>query len=104
MSPDFARIVALLEQDVACTLGDAHGAVVRASARAIVRFGLPDPETKLVEEVQQSIHDTFVDTTWPACPRHRTHPLWYANGAWWCTQDSVVVAPLGGLADNARPR
>jgi hypothetical protein len=30
----------------------------------------------VVDDVQQYIHDTFIDTTWPACPRHPNHPLW----------------------------
>jgi hypothetical protein len=34
---------------------------------------------------------------WPACPRHSNHPLWYRDGAWWCDQDDMQVAPLGKL-------
>ena len=31
---------------------------------------------QVVGDVQQYFHDTFVDTTWPACPRHPLrHPL-----------------------------
>jgi hypothetical protein len=50
-----------------------------------------------VNDVQQYFHDTFVDTTWPACPRHPRHPLWYRAGSWWCVQDGVAVASLGEL-------
>ncbi len=30
--------------------------------------------TKVAEDVQQVLHDCFVDTVWPQCPRHRHHP------------------------------
>ena len=103
MSSDFARIADLLEQDVVRTLGAVHRPLVRAAAQAVARLDIADPEEKLVEDVQQAVHDTFIDTTWPACARHGRHPLWYADGAWWCTQDRVVVAPLGELPGSSRP-
>jgi hypothetical protein len=28
--------------------------------------------TYIAEAVQQWLHDTFLDTTWPPCPEHRT--------------------------------
>lgn len=31
---------------------------------------------RVLEETQQWLHDTFVDTTWPRCPEHGNHPLW----------------------------
>jgi len=46
--------------------------------------------------VQQTVHHT-VNSTWPACPLHSKHPLWYEGGAWWCTQDHVRIAALGDL-------
>lgn len=49
----------------------------------------------LVEDVQQYVHDTYIDTTWPACPRHPNHPLWSRNG-WWCCGDERI-AELGNL-------
>ena len=103
MASDFDRTVELLEQDVVRTLGEAHRHVVRSAAGAVVRLDVADPEAKLVEDMQQSVHDTFVDTTWPFCPRHHTHPLWYVDGAWWCMQEHVLVAPLGELPGISRP-
>jgi hypothetical protein len=47
--------------------------------------------------VQQCVHDTFVDTSWPACPEHSNHPLWYVEGWWSCKRSGARVAPLGGL-------
>lgn len=63
---------------------------------------LYDVVVKAVEDLQQYLHDTFVDTSWPPCPRHPNHPLWLEeseDGAivWQCAQDQVVVAPLGKL-------
>lgn len=103
MQPDFARTAELLEQDVARTLGPSHRPVVHAAARAVACLELADSEATLVEDVQQRFHDRFVDTTWPACPRHPAHPLWYAEGAWWCTQDRVMIARLGELPARSRP-
>lgn len=98
MPVDFTRVVELLEKDVADTLGEAHRAIVGSCAGAVVRLDVADPAVKLIEDVQQSIHDTFIDTAWPVCPHYHTHPLWYADGSWWCTEDRVAVAPLGELA------
>ena len=57
---------------------------------------------KVVEAVQQWLHDTFEHTTWPPCPRHLWHPLWLDDAhnrlVWRCTRDDVDVAPLGSLA------
>jgi hypothetical protein len=52
---------------------------------------------KLVEDVQQDILDLFIDTTWPRCPHHLRHPLWFHDGAWFCDQDKLPIAPLGEL-------
>ena len=52
---------------------------------------------KVVNDVQQYFHDTFKDSTWPPCPRHGKHPLWYRNGSWWCVEDGVAIAKLGDL-------
>jgi hypothetical protein len=103
MRGDLGRIAALLERDVSRTLGPAHRHVIDAAAAKLATLGISDGGTKLVEDVQQVFHDTFVDTTWPACPRHLGHPLWYADGAWWCTQDHAAVAPLGELPPSSRP-
>ncbi len=52
---------------------------------------------KVVEDVQQRLQDEFIDTTWPACPRHSNHPLDYTNGAWRCPRDDAIVTQLGSL-------
>jgi hypothetical protein len=54
-------------------------------------------EEKVVEDLQQRFMDEFVDTTWPRCPRHFRHPLWYHNGNWVCEEDAVAIARLGEL-------
>jgi hypothetical protein len=57
-------------------------------------------EREVVDQLQQAAHDLYWDTTWPACPRHPNHPLWYdeGHGAWCCPRDGAPLAPLGGLA------
>ena len=59
----------------------------------------------VVDGLQQTAHDLFWDTMWPACPRHARHPLWYDGDrrAWCCDEDSVVVALLGRLAQLHPP-
>lgn len=52
---------------------------------------------KVVGDVQQELMDTHVDTTWPTCPRHPNHPLWFHDNSWFCDADGVALARLGGL-------
>ena len=89
--------VARLELDVAHTLGEKYLDFVGHAADIVRILEIGDPSSKAVDDVQQRIHDEFIDTVWPACPRHSNHPLWYEAGGWWCQEDGVQVAPLGGL-------
>jgi hypothetical protein len=63
------------------------------------RADLGDFAVRVAEDVQQQLHDTLVDTTWPACPLHPRHPLWLDQDrpVWRCAQAVVDVAPLGSL-------
>ena len=89
---------AALKRDVAATLGEPHARIVERHARRLLPLGGADALTaKLTEDVQQELHDTFVDTTWPYCPQHPNHPLWFDEGAWRCTGGGAFVAPLGEL-------
>lgn len=96
---DVARLIAVLSQDVEATLGPGHEARVRRVATHIrdLRSNVDEYIEKVVEDVQQELHDLFIDTTWPACPLHRRHPLWLHDGHWTCTESQVPVAPLGQL-------
>jgi hypothetical protein len=91
------ELIPLLERDVARTLGPRYLTIVHDAAANVEALGLVARCEKLVEDVQQYFHDTFVDTTWPACPRHPAHPLEYRDGAWWCQRDAVPVAAVGDL-------
>jgi hypothetical protein len=56
-----------------------------------------------IDHMQQWLHDTFVDTSWPSCPRHPNHPMGIGEAddgslAWFCPQDEAVVVPMGALA------
>jgi hypothetical protein len=96
---DEALIVTLLSRDVATTIGPGHEARIRRTA-AHVRSLRNEVETyiaKVVEDVQQELHDLFIDTSWPACPLHHRHPLWLRDGHWTCAESRVRVAPLGRL-------
>lgn len=95
---DEARVVGLLLQDLARTVGPGQEGVVEESAARIRLFSdNSDFEQRVVDDVQQHLHDTFVDTTWPGCPDHPHHPLWYSDKWWTCAQTGKRVAPLGEL-------
>jgi hypothetical protein len=98
------RIVRLLQRDFVETVGPGYEAVV-AEAAARLRMFSDDPadfEQRVVDDVQQRLHDSFLDTSWPACPEHPNHPLWYLEGWWRCTKSGRRVAALGEL--SMRPR
>ena len=96
-SPIDPTLLARLERDIARTVGDRHRTLVARAAARMQSLDPPIDPAKVVDDVQQDIHDLFIDTTWPSCPRHGRHPLWYREGAWWCEQDSVAIADLGAL-------
>ena len=111
---DTTRVVQLLLRDALPTLGErARAEVLRLAANHERRAGewiesgqsveeaQRGFEAAVVEGLQESAHDLYWDTTWPACPRHTHHPLWYDNGrqVWRCQQDPAIVAHLGRLAD-----
>lgn len=87
----------LLAHDVGATLGTTHVPLVEELAARIRKLEIQDHSVKLVDDVQQYFHDRFVDTTWPACPRHPNHPLSYDNGEWLCPRDRSAIARLGEL-------
>ena len=112
------RVVTLLLQDALPTLGErARGEVLRLAANygdlaevwmdngQSLEEAQRSLECAVVDGLQEAAHDLFWDTTWPACPRHVRHPLWYddARQAWCCQQDPTIVAPLGRLADLYPP-
>ena len=104
MSPDLEHVLPLLQRDVETTLGPGHGPMIAATASDVRELEIDGKGDKLVEDVQQYFHDTFVDTTWPACPRHARHPLWYRDGGWWCAEDGVLIARLGELRRTGESR
>jgi hypothetical protein len=97
MPTDLSHVLPLLQRDVATTLGKAHEKLIAGIADDVRELKVPNEGEKVVNDVQQYFHDTDVDATWPACPRHAKHPLWYRDGAWWCVEDGVAVARLGDL-------
>jgi hypothetical protein len=96
---DEERVIQLLRADVEATIGTGfQDTIVEAAAR--LRLFAGDPvqyEDRVVEEVQQHFHDAFVDTTWPSCPYHPNHPLWYSDRSWRCERTHMRVARLGAL-------
>jgi len=94
------RLLALLERDIASTIGEEYRHWVGDSAqnaREYTDADTADLVQRIVDEVQQDFMDTFVDVTWPSCPRHPNHPLWFHDGAWHCDRDRERLADLGGL-------
>jgi hypothetical protein len=97
MPPDLAQVIERLQRDVATTLGGEHDQMIRDIAADVHELHVAGEAEKVVNDVQQYFHDTLGDATWPACPRHKKHPLWYRDGSWWCVEDGVAVARLGEL-------
>jgi len=95
-----ARVISLLLKDLQHTVAAGHEFVVKEAAARIRLYSREptDFEQRVVDDVQQALHDMFVDTAWPACPEHPNHPLWYSDGWWRCDHSGKAVAPLGGLA------
>jgi hypothetical protein len=112
---ELAQAVALIVHDVAATL-DWNPRRATTFTEEIVGVGVGidgwdaawgSYAIKLAEDIQQQLHDTFVDTTWPACPLHPQHPLWldgeHDRAVWRCTLAAVDIAPLGSLFSEAPP-
>lgn len=97
MPLDLSHVIPLLERDVANTLGASYVPLIDDTAADIRELEIADAGDKLVNDVQQYFHDTRIAPTWPACPRHARHPLWYRRGSWWCVEDGVGIAALGEL-------
>jgi hypothetical protein len=79
----FDHELALLHQDVAATVGREFESAVEDCVRHARAFAASDDRDfvqGIVDDVQQLFHDTFVDTSWPQCPRHANHPLWFRDG------------------------
>jgi hypothetical protein len=97
---DQDRVVSLLRADVDATVGPGHADRIVATAKQR-RWDNQDAARyaeEVVDDVQQYLHDTFVDTTWPSCPHHPNHPLGFADGMWRCGKIATPLAPLGGLS------
>ena len=107
-SDEEARVVSLLRGDVEATIGPGYErAVIAVAARRRRHGAVPTQYVRdVVDDVQQYFHDERVDTTWPACPHHPNHPLWFSDGWWRCDRIDAPIARLGMLAgpnrENAR--
>jgi hypothetical protein len=101
---DQERIVRLLSRDLAATVGSGHVDLAARNASRVRQY-VDDPNeyvARVVDDTQQDIHDLRIDTTWPTCPRHQRHPLWFHDNAWWCERDRIRVADLGDLVSSTR--
>lgn len=98
MPSDLSHALPLLQRDVSATLGDGYRQLIEDIAADVRELGARGGGEKLVNDVQAYFHDSSIDQSWPACPRHRKHPLWYRDGSWWCVEDGLAVARLGDLA------
>src|SRR5688500_14126474 len=92
--------VPLLKRDVAATVGAKYERLVDRNASRLLPFKSSENAftARVVDDVHQELHGTFVDTTWPHCPTHPNHPLWFAEDAWRCTSGGIIVSAPGELA------
>jgi hypothetical protein len=103
MSDTETRIVRLVMQDLAGALGSSSASALEdIAARAhLFTSNVGEFEQRVVDDIQQYLHDTFSDTTWPPCPYHPSHPLWYSEGWWTCAETGQRVARLGELSTKS---
>jgi hypothetical protein len=95
---DQEQVIRKLIHDLHATVGTGHDYLAVDNAFRLREF-IDDVASyiqKVVDDTQQDMHDEFVDTVWPKCPRHR-HPLWFRDGSWCCERDDLCVARLGEL-------
>lgn len=117
---DVAGALELLAHDLAVTLGwTREYARKRVRSRSKMRAAAVGPEfggehvLYVAADIQGDLHDlaqsglgTPATNTWPACPRHRNHPLWLEpelspNAAWTCPMTDERVARLGKLSAHS---
>jgi hypothetical protein len=98
---DQEQVVRLLVRDLHATVGTGHDDLPRNNAARLRHFtnDVARYIQRVVDDTQQDLHDGFIDTAWPRCPRH-AHPLWFRDGFWWCERDDVRVARLGQLLSS----
>jgi len=92
-----------LELDLIRTLGEQYRQLVTDAVKNVATLEMSESASKVVDDVQQRVHDERIDTTWPACPLHPNHPLSYEAGGWWCERDGVQIAAVGALRTGVRP-
>jgi hypothetical protein len=92
-----ADVVERLSRDLRNSGRGSYVDVVQEFADHALEY-IDDP-AYFVERVVEDVHNFILDDviTWPVCPHHPHHPLWYHDGAWICEQAGLVVAPLGEL-------
>lgn len=93
------RVVGAITRDLEATVGPGYERVAIAEAARIRLFAttIAEYEQRVVEDVQQILHDERINTTWPTCPQHANHPLWLTDG-WWVCATVGRVARLGELS------
>ena len=103
---EIAKLLELLARDFAATRPAKHLDALLSSVEEIRDWydWMSDVDIAwftqhLVDDTQQYLMDTFLDTTWPTCPRHPNHPLWFRDEAWYCEKDGEALAKLGGLRE-----
>ncbi len=109
---DVERVVAAISRDVSVTLGWSH----QVAREFVLRYGgvtsyaeHADDALTLAEQVidstQQAVYEEAIDTSWPRCPRHGSHPLTIeADLVWRCPEEDpgdcegfIRRIPLGWL-------
>ena len=97
---DLEAALLLVLADVAASVNttDAEEVAQQAKRRAEILDILDRSDSRgerLVEDVQQVIHDLHIDTVWPRCPLHGNHPMWLHGGEWACPVTNTPIVTLG---------
>jgi hypothetical protein len=92
---DQERVIRLLIRDVRVAIGDGHEGLVSAVAAWFLpqAANVDEYVNGVVDGVQQELHDSYINTTWPRSPQHPHHPLWFHDDHWWCERDKTRERP-----------
>lgn len=95
---DQERLLTLIGRDLEATVGPVVSTIALDASghQRLFADSFDDYARRVIDDVQQAVHDDFLDTSWPACPHHPNHPLWYSEG-WWRCDRAGAIARLGDL-------
>lgn len=97
---ELTSALAKLSTDVGSTLGREHARIVQRVADELAQRSSRAHEyflPQVADDVQRYVRETLRRDPWPACSRHRSHPLVLRDMRWYCERDLKFLGELGAL-------